>query len=86
MQNYQPGGAHEKAAVIAAHENLHEAGSVAAVIQRLRKWMRWKKRANEINVTLPAPTILLTRLDKLVTKVGLWVRIVCVGGACGCGT
>ena len=69
MQNYQPGGAHEKAAVIAALENPFKAGTVAEVITGLRKWIRWKKRAADINVALPDPTILLKGLDKLVTKV-----------------
>ena len=69
MQNYQPGGAHEKAAVITALETPAEATSVAEVIQGLRKWIRWKKRASDINVTLPDPTILLKGLDRLVTRV-----------------
>ena len=69
MQNYQPGGAHEKTAVLSALENPQEATSVAEVITGLRKWIRWKKRAGDINVALPGPTVLLRGLDKLVTKV-----------------
>ena len=69
MQNYQPGGAHEKAAVLTALESPPEAGSVAEVIVGLRKWIRWKKRAGDINVALPDPTILLRGLDRLSTRV-----------------
>ena len=69
MQNYQPGGAHEKTAVLSALENPQEASSVAEVITGLRKWIRWKKRASDINVALPDPTVLLRGLDNLVTKI-----------------
>ena len=69
MQNYQPGGAHEKAAVLAALENPIEATSVGEAISGLRRWVRWKRRATDISVALPDPTVLLRGLDKLVNRV-----------------
>ena len=39
------------------------------MITGLRKWTRWKKRGGDINVALPDPTVLLSGLDKLATKV-----------------
>lgn len=69
MQNYQPGGLHEKAAVLAALESPNEASNIGEAIAGLRRWIRWKRRAADINVALPDPTVLLRGLDKLVGKV-----------------
>ena len=69
MINYQPGGAHEKAAVLAALESPPEAATVAEAISGLRRWMRWKRRATDISVSMPDPTVMLKGLDKLVNKV-----------------
>ena len=65
MVTYQPGGHQEKSSVLKALEAPSEAGSVSEVIQSLRKWLKWKKRAEDIDVKLPDPSILLRGLDKL---------------------
>ena len=69
MVNYQPGGAHEKAAVLLALEAPTEAQAVGDAISGLRRWLRWKRRAVDINVSLPDPMVLLKGLDRLVSKV-----------------
>ena len=69
MQNYQPGGAHEKAAVLSALESPPEAATVGDAIAGLRRWVCWKRRAADISVALPDPTVLLRGLDRLVNKV-----------------
>lgn len=69
MVNYQPGGGQEKAAVLAALESPTEATSIGESVVGLRRWLRWKKRAEDINVVLPDPTVLLRGLDRLVGKV-----------------
>ena len=69
MVNYQPGGAQEKAAVLIALEMPQEANSVGEAISGLRRWLRWKRRALDINVMLPDPSVMLRGLDRLVGKV-----------------
>ena len=69
MVNYQPGGAHEKAAVLMALESPAEASAVGDAIAGLRRWLRWKRRALDINVSLPNPMVMLRGLDKLVGRV-----------------
>ena len=69
MVNYQPGGAHEKAAVLMALESPAEASAVRDAIAGLRRWLRWKRRALDINVSLPDPMVMLRGLDKLVGRV-----------------
>ena len=69
MLNYQPGGYQEKQAVLLQLESPNEATSIAEGIVGLRKWSRWRKRAEEVGVTLPDPTVLLRGLDKLMGKV-----------------
>lgn len=51
-------GLHEKAAVLTALESPSAASSVGEAITGLRRWIRWKRRAADINVALPDPTIL----------------------------
>ena len=69
MVNYQPGGAHEKAAVLMALESPAEALAVGDAITGLRRWLRRKRRALDINVSLPDPMVLLRGLDKMVGRV-----------------
>ena len=69
MLNYQPGGGQEKQSVLNAIENPAEASNVSEAITGLRKWLRWKRRSEEIGVTLPDASVLLRALDKLSAKV-----------------
>ena len=69
MVNYQPGGGQEKAAVLAALELPAEANTMGEAINGLRKWLRWKKRAVDMGLVLPDPSVLLRGLDRLVGKV-----------------
>ena len=69
MLNYQPGGSSEKAAVLGALELPAEAQSPAEAIAGLRRWLRWKKRAVDMGLVLPDPSVLLRGLDRMTTKV-----------------
>ena len=69
MVNYQPGGGQEKAAVLSALELPAEAGAIGDAIAGLRRWTRWKKRAVDMGLVLPDPSVLLRGLDRLVGKV-----------------
>ena len=69
MVNYQPGGSQEKAAVLSALECPNEAGGIGDGILGLRRWLRWKRRAEDMGVMLPDPSVLLRGIDRLVGKV-----------------
>ena len=69
LNNYQPGGSHEKAAVLAALELPAEAVGIGEGILGLRRWLRWKKRAEDMGLQLPDPSVLLRGLDRLVSKI-----------------
>ena len=69
MVNYQPGGANEKAAVLLALESPPEAHAIGEAIAGVRRWLRWKRRALDINVSIPDPMVMLRGLDRLVGKV-----------------
>ena len=66
---YQPGGLAEKSLVLAALENPREETTLAAGVAGLRKWIRWRRRAKDIGVSIPDPTVLLRGLTKLTRKV-----------------
>ena len=69
MLSYQPGGLSEKAAILGAPDSPEEAQSLTAAVSGLRKWLRWHRRAGEVGVTRPDPTIQARGLSKLMRKV-----------------
>ena len=69
MLSYQPGGLSEKAAILGALDSPEEAQSLPAAVSGLRKWLRWHRRAGEVGVTRPDPTIQVRGLSKLMRKV-----------------
>ena len=52
MVQYQPGGLSERSASLAALESPKESTTITAAISQLRKWMRWKRRAEEVGVAI----------------------------------
>eukprot|EP00438_Fugacium_kawagutii_P024973 Skav217964 [mRNA] locus=scaffold3450:124613:131011:+ [translate_table: standard] len=69
MLAYQPGGLHEKAAVLNALESPPEAANIQAAIGGLRKWIRWRRRASDVGVSLPDPTVLMRGLMRITRKI-----------------
>ena len=69
MLLYQPGGLTERAAILNALEQPQEAQTVSAAVAQVRKWIRWKRRAVELGVSMPDATILVKGLSKLLKKV-----------------
>ena len=69
MLQYQPGGLTERAAILSALEQPQEAQSIASAVSQVRKWIRWKRRATELGVSMPDSTILVKGLSKLLKKV-----------------
>ena len=69
MLLYQPGGLAERTAILSALESPQEATTVSMAITQLRRWVRWKRRATEVGVSLPDSTILVRGLSKLMKRV-----------------
>ena len=69
MIQYQPGGLAERAAILNALEQPQEAQTTGAAAAQLRKWIRWRRRAAELGVSMPDATILVRGISKLLRKV-----------------
>ena len=69
MVQYQPGGLSERSAILSALEAPSEASTINAAITQLRRWCRWKRRAEEVGVSVPDPTILIRGLGRLMRKI-----------------
>ena len=69
MIQYQPGGLTERSAILNALEAPTEASSIANATTLLRRWIRWRRRAVEVGVSLPDATILMRGIAKLTKKV-----------------
>ena len=66
---YQPGGLAEKALILSSLENPKEESSVSGAVQSLRRWIRWRRRASDVGVSVPDPTVLMRGLTRLTKKV-----------------
>ncbi|CAE7610832.1 TY4B-J [Symbiodinium sp. CCMP2456] len=60
---YRPGSAAERQQVLRALENPGTATTAADLVEVLRKWMRWLKRAQDLGLQIPDASILLKGLD-----------------------
>ncbi len=69
MVIYQPGGLSEKGIILRNLENPQEAASLSAALQSLRRWLQWKRRAEEVGVALPDATILVRGLNKITKRI-----------------
>ena len=65
---FQPGGLAEKEVILRSLEMPAEAATVADAVSALRKWMRWRRRAMELQVSEPDPFLLLKGLGRIVKK------------------
>ena len=65
---YQPGGLGEKGVVLRALEEPVEAATIPEALKSLRKWLRWRRRASEMNLALPDPTVMMRGLSKMIRK------------------
>ena len=69
MLLYQPGGVAERPSILKNLEQPQEAVTIQAAVQGIRRWLRWKRRAEEIGVSLPDPSVLSRGLHRLTKKV-----------------
>ncbi|CAE7258992.1 unnamed protein product [Symbiodinium sp. CCMP2456] len=60
---YRPGSAAERQQVLRALESPGSAATPAELVEILRKWARWLKRAQDLSLQVPDPSILLRGLD-----------------------
>eukprot|EP00435_Cladocopium_sp_Y103_P007611 s3631_g2.t1 len=65
MLQYQPGGL---GAILQALDSPSESASVPAAITQLRKWIRWKRRALELRVSIPDSSILMHGLSRIMKE------------------
>ncbi|CAE7224366.1 RE1, partial [Symbiodinium microadriaticum] len=63
---YRPGSAAERQQVLKALESPGHGSSPVEVVEVLRKWARWLKRAQDLSLQVPDASILLRGLDTAV--------------------
>ena len=65
---YCPGGVQEKQTLLRNLEEPGEIQSMAEAPAAIRRWMRWRKRTEEVGAISPDPTILLKGLNRMTKK------------------
>ena len=65
---YCPGGVQEKQTLLRNLEEPGEIQSMADAPAAIRRWMRWRKRTEEVGAIFPDPTILLKGLNRMMKK------------------
>ena len=65
---YRPGGAAERQQILRALESPTAATNPTEAVDVLRRWSRWLRRAGDVGLQPPDPSILLKGLDSLVKK------------------
>ena len=71
MTSYQPGGLSEKAAILSALDSPKKAQTLAQAVTGLRRWLRWHRRAGEVNVVRPATIQVLRDHQDLAFRIQL---------------
>ena len=66
---YQPGGLGEKQTLLQNIESPPEATSLGDAVLGLRRWMRWRQRAEELKASEPDPSVLVRAITKLTARV-----------------
>ncbi|CAE7461069.1 unnamed protein product, partial [Symbiodinium sp. CCMP2456] len=60
---YRPGSAVERQQVLKALESPGASNTAMELVESLRRWARWLKRAQDLSLQVPDPSILLRGLD-----------------------
>ena len=69
MVLYRPGSTAERQQILKALELPPTATNAAEAVDALRRWARWLRRAGDVGLQSPDPSILLRGLDGVVRKV-----------------
>ena len=67
LTTYQPGGLSERAALLKYLTNPDPGKNIKESLRGLRRWCRWKARAEELNIAIPDATLLVAGLDQLTS-------------------
>ena len=62
---YQPGGMAERALLLRQLVEPKSHSSLGEMVEHLREWKRWLRRAGELRIAVPDPTLLVGALEKL---------------------
>ena len=65
LKRYQPGGLGERTHLLKQLVDTRTPTSVQEMIHQLQMWRRWVRRARELRINIPDPTLLIGTLDKL---------------------
>ena len=66
---YQPGGLAEKSLIFTSLESPKEETTLQGAVQALRRWIRWRRRAMDVKVSVPDPTVLMKGLSKMTKRI-----------------
>ncbi|CAE7383237.1 unnamed protein product, partial [Symbiodinium necroappetens] len=69
MVLYRPGSTAERQQILKALELPATAATAAEAVDALRRWARWLRRASDVGLQSPDPSILLRGLDNMVKRV-----------------
>ena len=68
LVNYQPGGSTDRALVLAQLEQKDGGTDPSEVVAALRRWYRWLQRAQDLQLSLPDPSVQIRSLTALTKK------------------
>ena len=68
LVNYQPGGSTDRALVLSQLEPKDCPADPTEVVASLRRWFRWLQRAQDLQLSLPDPSIQIRALSAIVKK------------------
>ena len=66
---YQPGGLKERSALLRYLTPPEAARSISDALKGVRRWSRWRCRADELSIAIPDATLLVAGLDTLTTSI-----------------
>ena len=69
LQLYCPGGVMEKQTLLKNLEDPTEITSITEAPLAIRRWLRWRRRTQEIGAVAPDPSIMLKGLNRMTKKI-----------------
>ena len=69
---FRPGGGAERTTLLKNIPDVKLNNNIADLLATMRQWRRWLQQAEELNLTLPDPVIMMQVLGKMVDS---WSRL-----------